>query len=102
MVQRDVASSKIGKAGELLVANEFLRYGFNIYMPFVDTEIDIVCLLEDRNPVLIQVMESRQYPDGKYWTMSIHLALGPQEDLWNNIRDSNKVSSGTLNCVVKL
>jgi len=59
-------SGKIGKAGELLVANELLRQGLDVFIPLVDTGIDIICLV-DHKPILIQVKESRQYPDGRYW-----------------------------------
>ncbi|RLI40855.1 hypothetical protein DRO69_12350 [Candidatus Bathyarchaeota archaeon] len=59
-------SGKIGKAGELLVANELLREGLDVFIPLVDTGIDIICLV-DHKPILIQVKESRLYPDGRYW-----------------------------------
>lgn len=61
--------AKRGKAGELLVANELLRRGFDVYIPLVDTGIDMICLI-NRKPVLIQVKESREYATKKrrrYW-----------------------------------
>ena len=58
--------AKKGKAGELLVANELLRRGFDVFLPLVDTGIDIICLVE-KKPIMIQVKESRAYPDGRYW-----------------------------------
>jgi len=61
--------AKKGKAGELLVANELLRRGFDVYLPLVDTGIDIICLI-DRKPIFIQVKESREYPikrGKRYW-----------------------------------
>lgn len=59
-------SGKIGKAGELLVANELLRQGLDVFIPLVDTGIDIICLV-DHKPILIQVKKSRRHPDGRYW-----------------------------------
>ena len=40
--------AKKGKAGELLVANELLRRGFDVFLPLVDTGIDIICLVEKK------------------------------------------------------
>jgi len=46
-----------------------LRQGFDVYLPLVDTGIDIICLV-DRKPVFIQVKESREYTikrGKRYW-----------------------------------
>ena len=67
-----MSSMKKGKAGELLVANELLRHGFDVYAPFVDTGVDLICL-ENYHPVLIQVKESRRHKSrrdpsfARYW-----------------------------------
>ena len=67
-----MSSSKKGKAGELLVANELLRQGLDVYAPFVDTGVDLICLV-GYSPILIQVKESRRYKSrrdpsfSRYW-----------------------------------
>lgn len=62
-------SLKKGKAGELLVATELLRRGYDVYLPLVDTGIDLVCLPReyDREALRIQVKVSRQYRNNRFW-----------------------------------
>ncbi|MEM4981815.1 MAG: hypothetical protein QXI48_07325 [Candidatus Bathyarchaeia archaeon] len=61
-----VSKTRIKKAAELLVANELLRLGCDVFVPLVDTGIDIICLVNHK-PMLIQVKESKCFPDGTYW-----------------------------------
>lgn len=60
-------TTKRGKAGELQVACELLRRGYDVFAPFVDAEIDLVATVHGRF-VSIQVKESKFYPEQSiYW-----------------------------------
>ena len=67
MPKTRVETARKGKAGELQVAAELLTRGYNVFVPFVDTGIDLVAKV-NRKFVSIQVKESRFYPSQKvYW-----------------------------------
>jgi len=51
---------KRGKSGELLVAGELLRRGYDVFIPFVDCGIDLIALVENCF-VQIQVKQSKLY-----------------------------------------
>ena len=38
----ELSSNNIGAAGELIVATEFLKHGFDVYSPMVDTGADML------------------------------------------------------------
>lgn len=59
-ISAKTSAARTGKAAELLVANELLRRNIDVYMPLVDTGIDLICLI-NHNPVLIQVKASRKW-----------------------------------------
>jgi predicted MPP superfamily phosphohydrolase len=59
-ISAKTSHAKTGKAAELLVANELLRRNIDVFLPLVDTGIDLICLV-NRNPVLIQVKASRKW-----------------------------------------
>jgi len=57
-----VKTAKQGKASELQVAGELLRRGYDVFVPFVDTGVDLIASLDGRF-ILIQVKESKFYPE---------------------------------------
>ena len=62
-----VKTAKQGKASELQVAGELLRRGYDVFVPFVDTGVDLIASLDGRF-ILIQVKESKFYPEKRvFW-----------------------------------
>jgi hypothetical protein len=76
--------SKKGRAGELLVAGELLRQGFDVYLPLVDTGIDLICLVNHK-PVFIQVKESREYQ------------LKKKKRYWQRISETSLINTREMN-----
>ena len=67
MSKTRMETSKRGKAGELQVAGELLRRGYDVFVPFVDAGIDLVAKVDERF-VSVQVKESKFYPSRRrYW-----------------------------------
>ena len=67
MTKKRMEMAKRGKAGELQVAGELLRCGYDVFVPFVDAGIDLVAKVDGRF-VSIQVKESKFYLRRKrYW-----------------------------------
>jgi hypothetical protein len=78
MVNQKLESSFKGAIGENIVIGEFLKRGFDVYLPIVDQGIDCIIRTDNRNFFEIQI--KTRHTDkkaGKYWFEVRNLKVRP-------------------------